>query len=131
MENNRAPRLEAVDAALRKAIEEARKGGLKIRQGTWGVQRSNEDEEGKRFYVAQNNIGEPNCLCPMSCLLIGTESKTGDVYSPEDDAAALLGISSDEVTNFVVGFDEAEMDVDHVQDEYYFLGRGYRKQVDA
>ncbi len=115
-----------VEGRLRDAVSTARAEGYKVEPGTWGITQEN-PEDGKG-YVWRPRGGD-SCLCPMGCVIVGERALNGH-WDPEGTASEKLGISAREVSNFIVGFDGAEMDTqDYEEDEMYYLGRSLRKEA--
>ena len=114
-----------VEAQLQTAMAAAKADGYKVEPGTWGLTQEN-PEDGAGYVWRPRGPGL--CLCPMACTIVGERAK-GNHWDPEGTAAEKLGISAREVSNFVVGYDSAEMDTqDYEEDEMYWLGRNLRKQ---
>jgi hypothetical protein len=102
--------------------------GYRVKPGDWGlVEDGPEDDEGCRVPGQQKWAVDPDgCLCPIACALVGTPV-TGDY---DEDAAALLGITEQQVANFIAGYDKAELVIDNWEsDEYYWLGRTLRRRA--
>lgn len=125
------PTIEEVEVQLVAAMEAARAKGLKVRTGDWGV---SVDYHAMPPVWSTEPTSDyrptPGCLCPMGCLILGVAAGHGS-EGMEDTAAELLGCTSKQVENFVVGFDSVEAaGVPFDEDEFYRLGQKLRGQVD-
>lgn len=114
-----------VEAKLREAVSAAQADGYSVEPGTWGL--TQENPETRDGLVWRPRLG--GCLCPMACVAIGQNIGPYG-WNPEYAASQALGISEREVANFIVGFDAAECDSDdYDEDEFYALGKSFRKVV--
>lgn len=87
-----------IETIIRKAIADAQMKGIKIVAGGWGG----------LFRNAINNTWQlfPTrlCCCPMGAVIMEREATFG-IRPMRVTAAKVLGISSDEVEDFIYGFD--------------------------
>lgn len=128
------PTIEEVEARLLESIRLQRADGYQIKSGEWGVALDDSGETGV-WVVDEGGGDNTDCLCPMAALIVGREEdpedgvQTGD---PELACALELGCTSQEVCNFVVGFDGAELlSPDWKDDEYYQLGKKLRQHIEG
>ena len=128
------PTIEEVEARLLESIRLARANGLEIKSGEWGVSLDDSGETGV-WVVDEGGGDNTGCLCPMAALIVDREEASEDCVQteyPEQACAMELGCTSQQVCNFVVGFDGAElMTPAWKDDEYYRLGRKLRQQMDG
>lgn len=117
-------KLALVSQLLSAAVDRQTSDGVLVQPGDWGLA-ANYQPNTIPVYVV-----DEGCLCPMACVLVNQPAQARRCYSPEEDAAAILGIEPQQVTNFVVGFDHGELNApDYQEDEYYWLGRAFRARM--
>lgn len=117
-----------IEAALDVAIDRAKRRGYLVLPGEWGVT-TDQVEDGPVEWSAELGPAEGGCLCPMGCLIVGTQA--GKLYEePETRAAAMLQCSEEEIIQFICGVDDAEHPThDFVGRDFYELGRKYRARI--
>jgi hypothetical protein len=126
----KAQKLADIEASLNAGIAAARLRGFTIAPGEWGVESVPEREgyDGPEGFVWRADTG--GCLCPMACVILDQPVDDDNQPNTDDTAAEILGLTSCQVSNFIVGFDAAETDVSgYEEDDMYQLGKKFRERV--
>lgn len=86
-----------VEAKILAAVDHVvKERGGAITDGEWGVVGGVDD-----IWVFPSG-GDTRACCPMGAVIVGTPCSEDDM---EEDAAKILGVPSDWVESFVIGFD--------------------------
>lgn len=89
--------LSQVESKLTAAVLKAKAQGLTVSPGGWGDILTPLDDSGVYSTYALNGH-----VCPMGACLLGASRRTGRFA---DDAANLLGVTTNQIGEFVLAFD--------------------------
>ena len=95
--------MDDVEKKIREAIASAQESGIKIICGEWGVVNIIDGHD-TMYWGFLPGTDSQKCCCPMGAVLLNVACGMSD-FEPEAAAANRLGVTTEWVEAFVIGFD--------------------------
>lgn len=111
--------LDEIEEKISQAIQSARDAGWIIVQGSW-IQRIH-------FQKPEGEISKDSCkICALSTLIL---DKLNNHSLYVELVANILGVDKDFVSDFIMGFDDQELDNQVIYKQAYDLGQSFNKLI--